>query len=196
MRCRCAAVAPGCAGVGVRGDALRLRHVKPPCARFGFTIAGPTMTLALLVLILPASANDLRGRVGFGFHAGLGSVSALSARYALPTSRPEVNVQVELDAGVAIAEGAEPQVVAGGRGLYGVVAEDNLSLYAAAGAFYVQDPERSRVRIQPAVGAQFFFFGLENLGFGVEWGLNLDLGDEPAIQTISGAPAVTVHYWF
>lgn len=161
-----------------------------------FTIAAVSMMLVLLALVMPASANDLRGRLGFGFHAGLGSVSALSARYALPTSRPEVNVQLELDAGVAIAEGIDPQIVAGGRALYGVVAEDNLSLYVAAGAFYIQDPARSHVRIQPAIGAEFFFFGLENLGFGVEWGLNLDAGDEPAIETISGAPAVTVHYWF
>ena len=154
------------------------------------------MMLVLLALVLPASANDLRGRIGFGFHAGLGSVSALSVRYALPTARPEVNLQLELDAGAAIADGAPTEVVAGGRGLYGVVAEDNMFLYVAAGAAYVQDPTQSRVRIQPAVGAEVFFFGLENLGFGVEWGLNLDLGDEPAFQTVSGAPAVTVHYWF
>ena len=159
-------------------------------------IAAGSMTIALLVLVMPASANDLRGRVGFGFHAGLGSVSALSMRYALPTGRPEVNVQLELDAGVAYADDVDLQLVAGGRGLYGVVAEDNLSLYVAAGAVYVQDPTASRVRIQPAIGAEFFFFGLENLGFGVEWGLNLDLGDEPAVETVSGAPAVTVHYWF
>jgi hypothetical protein len=154
------------------------------------------MILALLALVPTSSANDVRGRLGFGFHAGLGTVSALSVRYALPTAQPQVNIQLEVDAGASVGETIGTEIVAGGRGLYGVVAEDNLSLYVAAGAFYVESPASSGVRIQPAVGAEFFFFGLENLGFGVEWGLNLDLGETPAVRTVSGAPAVTVHYWF
>lgn len=155
------------------------------------------MSLTALLLLAPlAGATDLRNRVGVGFHAGLGSVSALSVRYALPTSNEKVNAQVELDAGFAAGGGEDLALVAGGRVLYGVVAEDNLSLYVAGGAAYVLEETESVVRIQPAMGAEFFMFGLENLGFGVEWGLNLDLGSEPAARTISGAPAVTVHYWF
>ncbi len=153
---------------------------------------------ALILLLLTsssASANDLRGRFGFGFHAGLSSVSSLSVRYALPTARPEVNVQIELDAGVDLA-GSDLGLVAGGRLLYGVVAEDNLSLYVAAGGAYVKETDDAVIRVQPAMGAEFFMFGLENLGFGVEWGLDVDLGTTFALRTISGAPAVTVHYWF
>lgn len=151
--------------------------------------------VTLLLVSASAHANDLRGRLGFGFHAGLSSISSLSVRYALPTARPEVNVQVEFDLGLDINEGSVGTVV-GGRALYGVVAEDNLSLYVAAGAAYVNEGEDPLVRVQPAIGAEFFMFGLENLGFGVEWGLNVDVGASPALKTVSGAPAVTVHYWF
>ncbi|MBM4367530.1 MAG: hypothetical protein FJ102_15060 [Deltaproteobacteria bacterium] len=154
------------------------------------------MLAALLILAAPAEANDLRGRFGLGFHAGLGSVSAVSVRYAIPTKSPAVNVQLELDGGFAVASGADTELVAGGRLLYGLVAEDNLALYGAGGAHYVSAAGSDFVRVQPALGAEFFMFGLENLGFGVEWGLNVDLGESTGLRTVSGAPAVTVHYWF
>ncbi len=154
------------------------------------------LVLAASFFALSAQAGDHRGRLGFGFHAGLGTVPALSARYALPTASAKVNAQVELDLGIDTGGGQGLSMVAGGRVLYGVVAEDNLSLYVAGAAAYVADPDGYAIRIQPAVGTEFFFFGLENLGFGVEWGLNLDLGESFRLQTIGGAPAVTVHYWF
>lgn len=154
------------------------------------------MSSVLLLALSVAEANDLRGRFGFGFHAGLGSVSALSARYALPTKDPKINVQVELNAGTEIQTDAPLELVAGGRLIYGVVAEDHLSLYLAAGAAYAQEEAWTGVRLLPAMGAEFFLFGLENLGWGVEWGLQIDLGSEAAVRTVSGAPAVTVHYWF
>ncbi len=155
------------------------------------------MIAVLLLAAAPeAHANDLRGRFGLGFHAGLGTVSAISARYALPTKSEAVNVQLEADGGFAAGSSVDPELVAGGRLIYGVVAEDNLSLYAAGGAHYVASGTTDIVRVQPALGAEFFFFGLENLGFGVEWGLNLDFGETTGIRTVSGAPAVTVHYWF
>ncbi len=154
------------------------------------------LAAALLLLAAPAEANDLRGRFGFGFHAGLGSVSAISVRYAIPTKSPAMNIQLELDGGFALAADTETELVAGGRLLYGLVAEDNLSLYGAGGAHYVSAAGSDFVRVQPALGAEFFMFGLENLGFGVEWGLNVDLGESTGVRTISGAPAVTVHYWF
>lgn len=154
------------------------------------------LVLAATLLAPTAEAGDHRGRFGFGFHAGLGSIPALSARYTLPTSSPSVNAQVELDGGVDTGTGDGLSLVAGGRVLYGVVAEDNLSLYVAGGAAYVAEPEAYAIRIQPALGAEFFLFGLEHLGFGVEWGFNIDLGESFRLQTFGGAPAATVHYWF
>ena len=52
------------------------------------------------------------------------------------------------------------------------------------------------MRVQPAVGAQFFFFGLENLGFSVEWGVNADFGEGYRVATFGTGPAAAVHYWF
>ncbi|MSQ01207.1 MAG: hypothetical protein EXR71_04835 [Myxococcales bacterium] len=155
-----------------------------------------TALLALLLAAPGAEAGDHRGRFGFGFHAGLGDVAALSARYSLPTATSKVNVQLEINGGVALSSEAPLGVLVGGRLLYGVVAEDNLTLYAAAGAAYVQESSWTGIRVLPAIGAEFFLFGLENLGFGVEWGVQVDVGSEFALRTVSGAPAVTVHYWF
>ncbi len=155
------------------------------------------MLLALAALTTPpAEAADLRGRFGFGFHAGLGATPALSLRYAFPTASKAVNLQVELDAGVKVESDAPLGVVAGGRFLYGVVAEDNLSLYVAGGAAYEAAGGTSLIRVQPAMGAEFFLFGLENLGFGVEWGFNIDIGEPFIFETFAGGPAATVHYWF
>jgi hypothetical protein len=154
------------------------------------------LLLAASLLVPTADAGDHRGRFGFGFHAGLGSVPALSARYALPTASPTINAQIELDAGVDTGTGEGLSLVAGGRVLYGVVAEDNLTLFAAGGAAYVADPDGYVIRVQPAIGAEFFLFGLENLGFGVEWGFHIDLGESFRLHTFGGAPAATVHYWF
>lgn len=142
-----------------------------------------------------ASAKDLRGRFGAGFHAGLGSVPAISLRYALPTGDPKVSVLVEADGGAAIGS-ARPDVLAGGRVLYGLVAEDNMNLYAGVGAFFLVQSGAPAARIQPALGAHFFMFGLENLGLSAEWGLNIDLGIPAAVETVGGAPAVAVHYYF
>ena len=44
------------------------------------------------------------------------------------------------------------------------------------------------------MGADFFLFGLDNLGFTVEWGLNLDTGGT-GLGT-AAAVGAGVHYWF
>jgi hypothetical protein len=142
-----------------------------------------------------AGAKDLRGRFGAGFHAGLGSVPAISVRYALPTGDPKVSIVVEADGGASIG-GATTDVLAGGRVLYGLVAEDNMNLYAGVGGFFVVQGGGPAARIQPALGAHFFLFGLENLGLSAEWGVNVDFGVPAALATVGGAPAVAVHYYF
>ncbi|MDP2307859.1 MAG: hypothetical protein Q8P18_17670 [Pseudomonadota bacterium] len=154
------------------------------------------MLLALLLVSAPADAKDLRSRFGLGFHEQFGSVSAISVRYGLPTGKPTSNVQIEVDAGVDLAALTEPKLFAGGRLLYSVVAEDNMNLYLGAGAGYLVDGLEGIVRVQPVVGAEFFFFGLENLGFSVEWGANVDLGAAWAVKTVGTSPAVAAHYYF
>ena len=82
-----------------------------------------------------------------------------------------------------------------GRLLYGFVAEDNMTLFAAGGIGIPDRVEANTVRIQPAMGADFFLFGLDNLGFTVEWGLNLDTGGSLGLET-AAAMGAGVHYWF
>lgn len=154
------------------------------------------MLLALLLVSAPADAKDLRSRLGIGLHEQFGSVTALSARYGLPTGKPTSNVQIEVDLGADLASTMDPKFFAGGRLLFSVVAEDNMNLYLGAGAGYVVDGPAGVVRLQPVAGAEFFFFGLENLGFSVEWGVNVDLGSAWAVQTIGSSPGVAAHYYF
>lgn len=151
------------------------------------------MILALALLVDPAAAKDLRSRVGVGFHQGFGDTSALSFRFGVPAASPTMNLQVEADVGLDISSAATG-FFAGGRALWGVVAEDNLNLYVGAGAGYLGASKA--VRVQPVLSAQFFLFGLENLGFSAEWGVNVDLGTASRVTTIGGGPAAAVHYYF
>ncbi len=154
------------------------------------------MLLALLLSISTADAKDLRSRFGVGFHQQFGSVTALSARYGFPGAKPTNNVQLEADLGLDLSSGNPAQFFAGGRLLYSVVAEDNMNLYLGAGGGYGVTGTEGVVRIQPAVGAEFFLFGLENLGFSVEWGVTIDLGSTWALKTVGTAPNAAVHYYF
>jgi hypothetical protein len=142
-----------------------------------------------------AHAKDLRGRVGAGFNTSFGQVQAISARYGIPTSDPAINIQTEFDFGFASYENVTDGLFAGGRLLYGVVAEDNMNLYLGAGAGYVGYGTGNVVRIQPVASVDFFLFGLENLGFNASWGLNLDVGDQSGLATTANLGA-GLHYFF
>ena len=163
----------------------------------------PTMNRLLLFCIpalalltpLSADAKDLRGRFGGGFNNQFGHVSALSVRYALPTPDPVINVRLEGNFGLDSAGETGGSVFSGGRLLYGVIAEDNMSVFASGGLGVLTSGENSTLRAQPSMGADFFLFGLENLGFTVEWGLNLDLSGNPGVAT-TAAMAAGAHYWF
>ena len=149
--------------------------------------------LILLASARPAAAKDLGNRIGVGFQSQLGAVPALSARYGLPTANPAVNIQVEADFGFATGDVA--QLYAGGRGLYGLVVEDNMNLYGYVGAGWNDSGAGGAFRLQPGLEVQAFPFGLENLGLTGSFGLNVDLGGQTSIST-TGAVAAGLHYWF
>ena len=151
-------------------------------------------SLLILLAAGAAHAKDLGNRVGVGVQTQLGAVPALSARYGLPTANPAINVQVEADFGIATTE-AGTALFAGGRALYAVVVEDNMNLYAYAGAGYNDDGTGGALRIQPGMEVQAFPFGLENLGITGSFGFNLDVGDQTGFST-AGAVAAGLHYWF
>jgi len=85
------------------------------------------------------------------------------------------------------------RVLAMGRLLYGLVAEDNMNLFFGAGAGAFSADSLVTTRVQPVLGADFFPFGLENLGFTTECGVNIDIGDEAGAGATVGAG---LHYWF
>ncbi|MFT5587830.1 MAG: opacity protein-like surface antigen [Cognaticolwellia sp.] len=155
--------------------------------------------LPLLALLSSpdAYAKDLRGHFAIGFENQLSGMPALSAKYAFPTSQSQLNAQLQVVAGWSVDSAADNRSFFGARGLYGVVAEDNLSLLVGAGVGYVQNGEDAALRIEPLMSAEFFLFGLENLGLTLQWGLQLDLSSEStALRSMGSGAAIGAHYWF
>jgi hypothetical protein len=153
-------------------------------------------TLLFCLALVPTSAiaKDLSGKVGVGFNNQFSSLSALSARYVLPTEG--LHLAVEANVGTSILKGQENAAFGGLRVLYGLVREDNMLLHMGLGAGIWGEGNTNSLRLQPVVGAEFFLYGLENLGFLVEWGLTVDLGSENRVYTTSTAPSAGVHYYF
>ena len=173
--------------------------------------------LALVSVLLGATcgeaqARDLRGRFAVGFNHNFSSFSSRSVKIGMPTPKPTLNIQAQALVGFSIAavagEDLEPgsddvdQFFAGGRMLLPILAEDNLNVYGGIGAGYARQKDAEgplhRLRVQAVVGVEFFFFGLENLGFSAEFGLKLDLSPgQVDVETSSGSAAsVGIHYYF
>ncbi|HJN75366.1 MAG TPA: hypothetical protein QGF58_15665 [Myxococcota bacterium] len=146
--------------------------------------------------ISPAHAKDLRKRVGVGLDNQFGHVSSFSVKAGIPTPDPAINLQVQGTFGLSVLDGAADDWWFGGRVLYGVVAEDNMNLYAAAGAGWRVAGRDKSLRLYPAVGTEFFLFGLENLGLSAEVGLGIDLGTGADFYSVGSAAGMGVHYYF
>ena len=153
-----------------------------------------TLLICLLALPTTASAKDLAGRVGIGFNNQFSSLSALSARYVLPTH--DLHLAIEGHFGSSILKGQDNAGFAGARLIWGMVREDNMLLHLGLGGGFWGEGNTNSFRLQPVLGAEFFLYGLENLGFLVEWGVTIDLGDENRVYTTSTAPSAGLHYYF
>jgi len=168
------------------------------------TLLLSTVLLLAVSLALPATAKDLRGRFALGFNNQFSPVATASAKFTLPAKTPTTNIQIQVLGGVAVfrARSNNDQFFAGARMLFTFLAEDNLNLYAGGGGGFAGfDDGTKAIRVQPVVGTEFFFFGLENLGFSAEFGVNVDIGVLPVtsvdVSTTSGAfGAVGIHYYF
>lgn len=146
--------------------------------------------LLLALLAAPVHAKDLHGRVGVGFDQAIGQTASLSARYWLPLPAKAPNIGLEAAVGL---DTANEGFTAGARAFYVFVEEDNLNLYGAAGAAWLGG--RNALRVQPGLGAEFFLFGVENLGIAAEGSVNVDLGAPTSVST-SGTLGAAVHYYF
>jgi len=126
-------------------------------------------------------------------------MTLLSAKITLPAKEPTVNVQIQGLVGFSILARQNNTFFAGARTLFTVIAEDNLNVYGGVGAGWARfDATESALRVQPVLGVEFFFFGLENLGFSIEGGLTVDVGTSGVdFMTSSGLfSAAGVHYYF
>jgi hypothetical protein len=156
----------------------------------------PAAIAVVLLLAAPrAEAKDLRNRLGIGFDNQFGQLSALSVRYGLPMPDPAINIEIEGAFGFVQNATTDGSYFGGGRLHYGVVAEDNMNLTLGGGAGMLSDGASQTLRIEAVMGAQFFLFGLENLGFLTEWGIHVDSGDTAGSST-AAAMGVGAHYWF
>jgi len=158
--------------------------------------AGVVVAALAVSLLLPAhaEAKDLNGRFGVGAEQGVG-LSTVSIRYGFPTGKPTLNLGIGVDAGVDVISGGTADYYGGARVFFGVVAEDNMNLYLGASVGYASTSGNTALRLAPNLGAEFFLFGLENLGFIAEVALNVDLGASSEISTV-GSPQVGFHYYF
>ncbi len=155
------------------------------------------LPLLLLFSSSDAQAKDLRGHYAVGFENQLSGMPALSAKYAFPTSQSQLNAQLQVVAGWDIDPNSTDSSFFGARGLYGIVAEDNMSLLVGAGAGYANTDGVGAFRIEPLMSAEFFLFGLENLGLSLQWGLQLDLASSGTrFRSMGSGAAIGAHYWF
>ncbi len=164
--------------------------------------------LSLCFLVPIAPAKDLRKKVGVGIDSQLSLASSgqpgpasLSFKYTLPAADKTINTQLQLLLGLGIVEQKTATVVAGGRVLYTVVAEDNCNVFVGVGGAYLRGDSVTSttgiVRVQPLGGVEFFLFGLENLGFTASLGLNVDLGSPISFSTTGASFGnLGIHYYF
>ena len=83
----------------------------------------------------------------------------------------------------------------GARVVWGLVREDNMLLHLGLKGYWGEGSDSS-VRIQPVVGAEFFLYGFENLGFLVEWGELWTLENSETSSTPPLLPSAGLHYYF
>ena len=160
-------------------------------------------TVAVLcTLATEAAAKDNSVHtLGFGYSTqfgGPGLGSNLSFKAAL---RPTLELQGLFGFSVQDAGGGQGgptnlYVSTGAKLLFILVPHDNLNFYVTAGAgVSFGTPGFGTVSYFFGPGVEFFFSGLENLGFFGEFGLGGTHRGQPFLST-SGAAFLGVHYYF
>ena len=144
------------------------------------------------------SENDRLAERNRGYFAAKGMLvinvvsSPGSGKTAL-LERTLTDLKRRVPVAVIVGDLATDNILVGGRLLYAVVVEDNMNLYAIGGGSLLSQDGSNGLRLEPALGAEYFPFGVENLGVNGEVGLRMDLGDALGIGTTA---AFGLTYWF
>jgi hypothetical protein len=126
-------------------------------------------------------ARELQGRLGLGYNSQFANSSAservpgVSVKYGL--SR---DLAVELVFGMSTA--TPTNSVLGGKVFKNIFYETQLNFYGFGGGALLAAQNQSGIQMMGGLGAEFFFPGLESLGFSMETGASLD--------TVSGSMAL------
>lgn len=158
------------------------------------------VVLATLVLSTPlAQARDLTGRLGLGYNAEFANsdsnivnhVPAISLKYA-------ISKDLGIEGVVGFNTGSPANDVVGLKFFKNIFYETNLNFYFMAGAAAVQGNSKSGAQIISGFGVEFFFPGLESLGFAMETGASLDnLGGSYALKTLGFSFLnAGIHFYF
>lgn len=162
------------------------------------------LAFALVLAPTHAEGKDLQSRLGVGAYVQPGFAPALSVKYGFPADNKAKNLSLSAIIGGKFSPDGGNQTLGGLRFQSALVAEDHMNLFAAVTGLYVYNDDGSEDPLQgfdarATVGAEFFLFGLENLGLGIEGGGDI-LGDLKSDGTLGLRLGTTgslfFHYYF
>ncbi|MCL4558489.1 MAG: hypothetical protein M1491_07660 [Deltaproteobacteria bacterium] len=140
------------------------------------------VTITSMLIAPNAMAKDLTQRLGVGFNSQMGVTQRLDAASVRYWMDQDMAIQGDLAflSLSPINDSGQTALGIGGKFLYNLVEEENMSLYAGGGIYVFDQPVDTstgiRMKAGFSIGAlggmEFFFQGLPNLGFNVE----IDLG--------------------
>ena len=150
-------------------------------------VVGLVMVSILFSLPLEGQAVNLEKRLGVGYSA-LSPLSGWSVRYWLSEALA-VNGVIDFH-----FESDNNQFLFGGRIIYKVKDEKNLNLYLGGEiGGDLRENADDNFCIGPFIGAEYFFAGLPNLGFGAEIGAYY----QSAVSAFATAYSqFAIHYYF
>lgn len=162
-----------------------------------------TSLLVLITLLSLSStfaeARDLTGRLGLGYNSEFansdssitGHVPAISLKYG-------ISREFAIEGVVGFNTGSPANTVVGAKIFKNIFYETNLNFYYMAGGAAVQGNSKSGAQVITGFGVEWFFPGLESLGFAMETGASLDnLSGSYALKTL-GVSFLNagIHFYF
>ncbi len=164
------------------------------------------IALAMALTLAPGDAQgkDLQSRIGVGAYVQPGFTPALSVKYTLPADNKAQNNALQAIIGGKFSPDGGNQTIGGLRFQSALVAEDHMNVFVAVTGLYVFNDDGSEDPLQgfdarATVGAEFFLFGLDNLGLSVEGGADVlgALKSDGSLGVVLGTTGgLSFHYYF